>query len=225
MTMHMQVKTEKYRMSAKEGFAAFVLRMRIYGLHDPRLFAAIEATPRQHFIDPAYQDLAYSNRVLPLACGESIEGLDDQARLLSALSLEPGHRVLEIGTGSGFTAAVMARIAARVTTIERYKTLAEAARQQFQAQKIENIVCKHADGRHGLAGGPYDRIIVWLSSEAMPRQFLDLLATHGVMIAAVGQGDGPQMMSRMAKVGSRFEQTDLMTVRYQPFIEGVSAYL
>ncbi|WP_245416551.1 protein-L-isoaspartate(D-aspartate) O-methyltransferase [Pseudochrobactrum asaccharolyticum] len=212
-------------MSSKEGFASFVLRMRSRGLHDQRLFAAIEATPRQHFLNSAYQDFAYSNRVLPLPCGESIEGLDDQARFLSALAIEPGHRVLEIGTGSGFTAAVMARLAARVTTIERYKTLAEAARNQFQAHQIENVVCKHADGRNATAGGPYDRIIVWLSSEAMPRQYLDLLATHGVLITPVGQGDGQQVMCRMAKVGSRFEREDLMTVRYQPFIEGPAAFL
>ena len=225
MNIHMQANTGQYRMSSKEGFASFVLRMRSRGLHDQRLFAAIEATPRQHFLNSAYQDFAYSNRVLPLPCGESIEGLDDQARFLSALAVEPGHRVLEIGTGSGFTAAVMARLAARVTTIERYKTLAEAARNQFQAHQIENIVCKHADGRNATAGGPYDRIIVWLSSEAMPRQYLDLLATHGVLIAPVGQGDGQQVMCRMAKVGSRFEREDLMTVRYQPFIEGPAAFL
>ncbi len=225
MNIHMQANKEKYRMSGKEGFAAFVLRMRSRGLHDQRLFAAIEATPRQHFVNSAYQDCAYGNRVLPLPCGESIEGLDDQARFLSALALEPGHRVLEIGTGSGFTAAVMARLAARVTTIERYKTLAEAARNQFQAHQIENVVCKHADGRHGVAGGPYDRIIVWLTSDAMPRQYLDLLATHGVLIAPVGQADGSQIMCRMAKVGSRFEREDLMAVRYQPFIEGPAAYL
>ncbi len=225
MNIHMQANTGQYRMSSKEGFASFVLRMRSRGLHDQRLFAAIEATPRQHFLNSAYQDFAYSNRVLPLPCGESIEGLDDQARLLSALAIEPGHRVLEIGTGSGFTAAVVARLAARVTTIERYKTLAEAARNQFQAHQIENVVCKHADGRNATAGGPYDRIIVWLSSEAMPRQYLDLLATHGVLIAPVGQGDGQQVMCRMAKVGSRFEREDLMTVRYQPFIEGPAAFL
>lgn len=225
MNIHMQANTGQYRMSSKEGFASFVLRMRSRGLHDQRLFAAIEATPRQHFLNSAYQDFAYNNRVLPLPCGESIEGLDDQARFLSALAIEPGHRVLEIGTGSGFTAAVMARLAARVTTIERYKTLAEAARNQFQAHQIENVVCKHADGRNAAAGGPYDRIIVWLSSEAMPRQYLDLLATHGVLIAPVGQGDGQQVMCRMAKVGSRFEREDLMTVRYQPFIEGPAAFL
>ncbi len=225
MNIHMQANTGQYRMSSKEGFASFVLRMRSRGLHDQRLFAAIEATPRQHFLNSAYQDFAYSNRVLPLPCGESIEGLDDQARFLSALAIEPGHRVLEIGTGSGYTAAVMARLAARVTTIERYKTLAEAARNQFQAHQIENVVCKHADGRNATAGGPYDRIIVWLSSETMPRQYLDLLATHGVLIAPVGQGDGQQVMCRMAKVGSRFEREDLMTVRYQPFIEGPAAFL
>lgn len=225
MNIHMQAGKDKYRMSGKESFASFVLRMRSRGLNDQRLFAAIEATPRQHFLNPSYQGVAYSNRVLPLPCGESIEKLDDQARLLSALALEPGHRVLEIGTGSGFTAAVMARMAARVTTIERYKTLAEAARSRFQAQKIENIVCKHADGRNSVAGGPYDRILIWLAVETIPRHYLDLLATHGVLIAPVGQGDNIQVIQRMAKVGSRFEAEDLMTVRYQPFVEGVSAFL
>lgn len=225
MNMHMQANTAKYRMSGKEGFAAFVLRMRSRGLDNPRLFSAIEATPRQHFLEPAFKDVAYSNRVLPLPCGSSIESLDEQALLLTALGLEPQHRVLEIGTGSGYTAALMARLAARVTTIERYKTLAEAARQQFQSHGIENIVCKHADGRHGIAGGPYDRIIVWLCSDVMPKQYLDLLATHGVLIAPEGQGEGLQVMCRMGKVGSRFEREELIQVRYQPFVEGSAAYL
>lgn len=212
-------------MTEKEEFAAFTLRMRARGLSDPRLLAAVESTPRYGFINSSYHNAAYSNRSIPLECGEYIEGLDDQFSLLSSLSLEAGHRVLEIGTGSGFTAALLARMVTRVTTVERYKTLIESARSQFQALRIENIVCKHADGRNGVVGGPYDRIIVWPCFDELPRHYLDLLATHGVLIAPIGPGDGEQIMCRMAKVGSRFERQDLMIVRYQPFIEGVAASL
>ncbi|RCS24240.1 protein-L-isoaspartate(D-aspartate) O-methyltransferase [Phyllobacterium salinisoli] len=214
------------KLSEREDFAAFVLRMRGRGLNDPRLFTAIETTPRRGFVNGLWADVAYKNRTIPLDCGEYIEGLDDQARLISSLNIEEGHRVLEIGTGSGFTACVMGRLGGRVTTIERYKTLVELTRQRLQALKIENVVVKHADGRHGPpGGGPFDRIIVWPAFESLPRHFIDLLASNGVMIAPIGPGDGQQTVSRLAKIGSRFEREDLLLVRYQPFVEGVASVL
>lgn len=216
---------QRPKMTEREGFAAFVLRMRTIGLHDPRLFAAIESVQRQNFIDVNLADLAYSSRTIPLSCGEYIESLDEQARILSALHIEENHRVLEIGTGSGFTAAVMGRLAARVTSLDRYRTLCENARSCIQALKLENINIKHADGRHGAAGGPFDRIVSWVAFEDLPKHYIDLLATHGVLIAPVGPGDGVQMMSKLSKVGSRFEQEDLLQVRYQPFIDGLSSVL
>ncbi|MBA8838562.1 MULTISPECIES: protein-L-isoaspartate(D-aspartate) O-methyltransferase [unclassified Ochrobactrum] len=220
-----QATSERPRLSDREGFASFVLRMRARGIDDPRLFAAIEATPRQSFLASAWSHLAYSTRTAPLDCGEYIEGIDDQARVLAALKLEPGHRVLEIGTGSGFTAAVMSSLSGRVTTVERYRKLCDHALQQFVSLKRENIMVKHADGRHGMPGGPFDRIILWLACEEVPRHFVELLATHGVLITPIGPGDGEQIMTRISKVGSRFEQENLMVVRYQPFIEGVSSVL
>ena len=220
-----QAVSERPRLSDREGFLSFVMRMRGYGIDDPRLFAAIEATPRQNFLASAWSHLAYCSRTAPLDCGAYMEGIDEQARAIAALRLEPGHRVLEIGTGSGFTAAVMSTLAGRVTTVERYRKLCDRALQQFVSLKRENIVVKHADGRHGMPGGPFDRILIWLAFEEVPRHFVDLLATHGVLIAPVGPGDGPQVMTRIAKIGSRFEQEDLMAVRYQPFIEGISSVL
>lgn len=220
-----QAGSQRPLLSDKESFAFFVLRMRARGIDDPKLFAAIEATPRQNFLNSTWSDLAYSSRTLPLDCGEYIEGIDDQTRILSALKLEPGHRVLEIGTGSGFTAAVMSMLAGRVTTMERYRKLCDHALQQFVALKRENVVVKHADGRHGIGGGPFDRILLWLACEDIPYHLVDMLATHGVLIAPIGSAEGTQTITRIAKVGSRFEQEDLMQVRYQPFIEGVSAIL
>lgn len=217
--------SERPRLSDREGFASFVMRMRGCGIDDARLFAAIESTPRQSFLGASWTHLAYSARSAPLECGEYMEGIDEQVRVIAALNLETGHRVLEIGTGSGFTAAVMASLSGRVTTVERYRKLCDHALQQFVSLKRENVMVKHSDGRHGMPGGPFDRIVVWLACDEVPRHFVELLATHGVLVAPIGPGDGVQMMTRISKVGSRFEQEELMPVRYQPFIEGVSSVL
>jgi protein-L-isoaspartate(D-aspartate) O-methyltransferase len=216
----------KAAMSEREGFAAFVLRMRGAGLSDQRLMSALEATPRMSFVSGNHGNAAYNRGILPIECGEFIEGLDLQAQLIKALELEPSHRVLEIGTGSGFTAAVMARLSGRVLSLERYRTLVELARQRLQALKIENCVIKHADGRLALASdGPFDRIIVWSAFDAMPRHFVDLLSSNGVLIAPIGPVDGEQTIARLTKTGSRFDQQDLMRVRFLPLSEGVSSAL
>lgn len=216
----------KSALSEREGFAAFVLRMRSQGITDQRLLSAFEATPRMAFVNGNLGTVAYGQGMLPIECGEVMEGLDLQAQLIKSLDLEPTHRVLEIGTGTGFTAAVMARLSGRVLTLERYKTLADLAQQRLQALKIENTFIKHADGRHGLVNdGPFDRIVVWGSFESLPRQFVDLLSSNGVMIAPIGAVEGRQVMARLSKIGSRFERQDLMSVRFLPLIEGVAAAL
>ncbi len=213
-------------LSEREGFAAFVLRMRSQGLTDQRLLSAFEATPRMAFVNGNLGNVAYGEGMLPIECGEFMEGLDLQAQLINALDLEPTHRVLEVGTGTGFTSAVMARLSGRVLSLERYQTLVELAQQRLQALKIENTFVKHADGRHGLVNdGPFDRIVIWGAFESMPRQFVDLLSSNGVMIAPIGPLEGRQVMARLSKIGSRFERQDLMAVRFLPLLEGVAAAL
>jgi protein-L-isoaspartate(D-aspartate) O-methyltransferase len=216
----------KAALSDREGFAAFLLRMRSLGVTDQRLMSAFEATPRLAFVNGNLGNVAYGEGMLPIECGEFMEGLDLQAQLIRALDLEPTHRVLEIGTGSGFTTAVMARLAGRVLSLERYRTLVELAQQRLQALKIENAFVKHADGRQGLAhDGPFDRIIVWSAFESMPRQYVDLLSSNGVMVAPIGPLEGRQVVARLAKIGSRFEREDMMPVRFLPLLEGVAAAL
>jgi protein-L-isoaspartate(D-aspartate) O-methyltransferase len=210
----------------REGFAAFLLRMRAKGISDQALFAAIEATPRRAFVPGQWRDAAWVNRMLPIACGEAIEGIDLQAQVIAALALEPGHRILEVGTGSGFTAAVMARLSARVLTLERYRTLVGEAEQRAATLGLSNIVARHADGSGGVAAeGPYDRIVVWASFESLPRNFVDQLASGGVMVAPIGPGDAVQKLSRLTKLGSRFEREDIGDVRLQPLSQGVAAAL
>jgi len=213
-------------IAAGEAFVSLFLRLRAKAIDDPRIFAALEQTPRYNFVDPSYIPLALNNCVIPITCGEYIERLDEQIILISSLQLEKKHRVLEVGTGSGFTAALMARLAGRVTTVERYKTLCDQARQHFQALGIDNIILRQTDAVRSLAGsGPFDRIIVWPSLEDEPQSFMELLAGNGVLVAPVGPGDGVQTIVRYAKIGSRFERTDMFRVRYQPFINGVAAIL
>jgi protein-L-isoaspartate(D-aspartate) O-methyltransferase len=210
----------------KEGFAAFLLRMRALGIDDKPLFGAIEATPRVDFTGGAWTDAIWQNRMLPIACGEAIEGIDIQSRALAALGIAEGHRVLEIGTGSGFSAAVMARLAGRVLTIDRYRRLCEEAGQRIAALGLTNVIVRRADASQGAAAdGPFDRIVAWAAFDALPRGFVDQLATGGVMVAPIGSGDDVQTIVKLTKLGSRFEREDICPVRLQPMQGGIAAVL
>lgn len=207
----------------REGFAAFLLRLRSKGTVPKALVAALEATPRRGFLAGPYHAYAWSERMLPIECGEAIEGADLQAAVIAALALESGHRVLEIGTGSGFTAAVMARLAGRVVTIDRYRTLVEQARMRFEALGISNVIVRQADGTVGLNDGPFDRIVVWAAFDGVPRFLLDQLSSGGIVVAPIGPEEGEQVLAKLTKVGSRFEREDIGVVRLQPILPGVAA--
>lgn len=210
----------------REGFAAFMLRLRGNGVATRELIAAFEATPRRAFVPGSWQTIAWSDRMIPIACGETIEGVDLQAAILRALDLQPGSRVLEIGTGSGYTAAVMSRLSGRVVTVERYKTLAAQARARIEALGIQNVQVRHADGASGLPSeGPFDRIVVWAAFESLPRPFVDQLAVGGTMITPIGVGEAAQVLAKLTKVGSRFEREDIGQVRLQPIVPGVAAVI
>ncbi|MGB3415304.1 MAG: protein-L-isoaspartate(D-aspartate) O-methyltransferase [Mesorhizobium sp.] len=210
----------------REGFAAFLLRLRGKGTAPKALVAAFEATPRAGFVAGHFHPMAWSERTMPIECGEAIEGADLQAAVIAALAIEPGNRVLEIGTGSGYTAAVMARLAGRVVTIDRYRTLAEQAKQRFDALGITNAIARQADGSNGLPGeGPFDRIVAWVAFESLPRFLLDQLSSGGVVIAPIGPEESEQVLAKLTKVGSRFEREDIGTVRLQPVLPGLAAVL
>lgn len=214
------------RLAEKEGFAGLFLRLRAEGLADKALLTALEQTPRTLFFSAAYSDAAYQDRLVPIDCGSFAESADLVARLIMAAAIEPGHRVLDLGTGSGFLAAVAARLAERVVTVDRYKTLVQLAQQRFGHLGLANVVSRQADGLKGMNGeGSFDRIIATCAFDGMPRQFVDQLASGGVMLAPILQENGRAQMVRLTKIGSRFEREDLFEVPYRAFIPGVAAAL
>ncbi|MCZ2328577.1 protein-L-isoaspartate(D-aspartate) O-methyltransferase [Bartonella sp. F02] len=210
----------------REELAGLVLKMRSKGIDDVRFFSALEKIPRQQFVSAPWLNSAYDNKVIPIECGEYIERLEEQLLILFALSLEKKHRVLEIGTGSGFCTALMAYLSGRVTTIDRYKTLVDLAQQKFQNLGIENIVVRQIDGSRSVAGlGSFDRILIWPSRFCEPKEFLELLTEDGILIQAIGPDEGVQVVTRYIKNGSQFERSEMFQVRYQPFIESVAEAL
>jgi protein-L-isoaspartate(D-aspartate) O-methyltransferase len=210
----------------REGFAAFILRLRGAGIASRELFAALEATPRRNFVAAPWQSVAWSDRMIPIDCGEAIEGADLQATTLLALDVQPGMRVLEIGTGSGYTAAVLGRLAGRVISVDRYKALVEQARARIEALGIQTVHVRQADGSNGLpADGPFDRIVCWAAFDSLPRSFVDQLAVGGIMITPIGPGDDIQELAKLTKLGSRFEREEIGKVRLQPVMPGLAAAL
>ena len=213
-------------VDGREAFASFLLRLRGKGIVAKDLISAFEATPRQGFVPDRWQDVAWAEGMIPIECGEAIEGPDLQAETIASLAIEPGHRVLEVGTGSGFTAAVMGRLAAKVVTVERYKTLTEQARRRFEGLGLTNVSARQADGSQGLvAEAPFDRIVVWAAFDSMPRSFAEQLSSVGIMISPIGPDEGEQTLTKLTKIGSRFEREDLGTVRLQPIMKSVAAVI
>jgi len=195
--------------------AALLLALRQAGVRDISVMRAVENVPRDAFAPYRFRDLANRNMMLPIACGQTIPRPADLARRLEALRIGRGHRVLEIGTGSGYAAAVMAQLCREVTTIERYATLAIEAQRRLVAQGVTNVRPHHADGISlSPAFGLFDRIIVQASVTARPQALIDLLAPGGVMLYALRvMAPGGQLRERLIKVdrkeGDEIRETDL----------------
>lgn len=214
------------RLVEKEEFAALVLRLRAEGVSDLDLLTAVEQTPRSLFVPPQFVEQAYSSRTIPIECGSFLEGVDFAVRVLHHLRVKPGQRVLEVGTGSGFMTSVIARMAERVLTIDRYKTLTSNAQKRFETLGIRNVIIRQADGSAGLQGeGTFDRILVTAAFESMPRFYADQLVSGGSMIAPLMISETECRLVRLTKTGSRFEREELLNSPYQPIVPRVASQL
>jgi len=197
-----------------------VMSLRGGGVTDAKVMGALERTPRHLFVPDRFGDQAYDDRALPIDCGQTISQPLIVALMTQALKLDDRCKVLEIGTGSGYQAAVLARLARRVYTVERYRTLAREAEERFHAMRLTNIVTRIGDGTAGWPEqAPFDRIILTASAPQRPDAILDQLKEGGIAVAPVDR-DAKQVLVRYVREGDDIVETDIMDVRFVPLVKG-----
>jgi protein-L-isoaspartate(D-aspartate) O-methyltransferase len=196
--------------------------LRKQGIADERVLAAIEDVPRELFVEGAFSNQAYADQALPMSCGQTISQPYVVAFMTEAIRVEATHRVLEIGTGSGYQAAILSRLCKRVYTIERYRTLADKAGERFRQMKINNVTQLVGDGTKGWPQlAPFDRIIVTAAGRDAPQALLDQLEPGGVMVIPIEERAGKQDLYRITRAASGFERERILPVRFVPLVEGL----
>ncbi len=197
-----------------------VMALRGGGVTDARVLAAIERTPRDLFVPERFGDQAFDDRALPIDCGQTISQPLIVALMTQALKLDDRCKVLEIGTGSGYQAAVLARLARRVYSVERYRTLSKEAEARFAALRLNNITTRVGDGTLGWPEqAPFDRIILTASAPVRPDAILAQLKDGGIAIAPVDRGT-KQVLVRYQREGEELTSSDIMDVRFVPLVKG-----
>jgi protein-L-isoaspartate(D-aspartate) O-methyltransferase len=212
--------------AAKPGLVQKKLRLlmelRRAGITDLRVLGAIEKTPRENFVPPAFADQAYENVALPIDDGQTISQPYVVALMTEALLVGDRHNVIEIGTGSGYQTAILARLARRVFTIERHRELLQAAERRLDALGLHNIVYRFGDGIRGWSEQlPYDRVIVTAAAPEVPASLVDGLAPGGVLVAPVGGYRRDQQLMRIRRTDDGFETENLCMVRFVPLVSGL----
>ena len=201
----------------------FVFTLRSHGVTNAEVLKAMEATPRAAFLEGIFAERAYEDMALPIACGQTISQPSVVGLMTQALDVTRRCKVLEIGTGSGYQAAILARLARRVYTVERHRRLARRTRELLLSLGLHNITVVHADGSHGLPEqAPFDRIIVTAAAEDPPQVLIDQLRPGGIMVLPVGQSSAVQTLIRVVKTEAGLDYTDLGAVRFVPLVEGVA---
>jgi len=199
----------------------FLLTLRRRGIGDPAVLRAMDEVPRGQFVEPEFTDRAYADQALPIECGQTISQPYVVAYMTEHLGIRPHHRVLEVGTGSGYQAAVLSRLAREVVSIERYRTLAEQARGRLAALGYDNVEVVIGDGFAGVPGkAPYDRIIVTAAAEHVPQTLIDQLGDDGVMILPLGPHGGSQHIIKLTKSQTGIARENLIAVRFVPLLPG-----
>jgi len=204
----------------------FQLGLRRRGISDQAVLRTMENVPRELFVEPADRGDAYCDTALGIACGQTISQPFVVAYMTERLDLQKSHRVLEIGTGSGYQAAVLSRLCARVLTIERYRTLADRARARLEKLGCHNVEVMLGDGFDVPAdAGSFDRILVTAAMEQIPDALAERLEPEGVLIAPVGPLHGVQTLIRLVRTESGFEHKELVDVRFVPALPGIAREL
>jgi len=199
-----------------------IMELRALGITDARVLGAIERVPREAFLPDTFRDRAYENTALPVGHGQTISQPLVVAHMTEALEVGPRHKVLEIGTGSGYQAAVLAKLCRRVFTIERYRDLLKLAEERLAAIRIHNITTRHGDGARGWPEqSPFDRIIVTAAAAEVPPLLMQSLVDGGILVVPVGGERRDQQLLRIRRKGDEFVTEDLGGVRFVPLVSGL----
>jgi protein-L-isoaspartate(D-aspartate) O-methyltransferase len=182
---------------------------------------AMDEVPREHFVTSEFVDSAYADHALPIACGQTISQPYVVAYMTEQLEVEPQHRVLEVGTGSGYQAAILSRLAREVVSVERYRTLADTARDRLKTLGCSNVTVIAGDGFAGAPDrAPFDRIIITAAAEKIPDALVDQLGEDGKMVLPLGPRDGTQHIVKLTKSAAGLARQNLIAVRFVPLLHG-----
>src|ERR1700742_1265603 len=204
----------------------FQLTLRRRGISDQTILRTMEEVPRDLFVEASDRDAAYRDSALPIACGQTISQPFVVAYMTEQLRLQKSHRVLEIGTGSGYQAAVLAQLAGQVVTVERFRALADTARRRLQKLHCSNVDVILADGLSlPVELGRFHRIMVTAAMVDIPQALLDRLEPEGVLIAPVGPHHGIQTLLRVVRTANGFDHKELVDVRFVPALPGIAREL
>jgi protein-L-isoaspartate(D-aspartate) O-methyltransferase len=199
----------------------FQLALRRRGISDQAVLRAMDEVPREHFVSTELVDSAYADQALPIACGQTISQPYVVAYMTEQLEVEPQHHVLEVGTGSGYQAAVLSRLARDVVSVERYRTLADTARERLKTLGFTNVTIIAGDGFAGVpAQARFDRIIVTAAAEEVPQALVAQLAEGGKMMLPLGPRDGTQHLVKLTKTVQGLSRQNLIAVRFVPLLPG-----
>ncbi|SLN38857.1 Protein-L-isoaspartate O-methyltransferase [Roseivivax jejudonensis] len=200
----------------------FLFALRSRGVTDRAVLTAMEKIDRAAFIRHYFTDRAYEDTPLPIACGQTISQPSVVGLMTQALQVTSRDKVLEIGTGSGYQAAILSSLARRVYTIDRHRRLVTEAREVFERLGFVNITALIADGSRGLPDqAPFDRIVVTAAAEDPPGPLLAQLKIGGIMVLPVGQSDAVQSLIRVTRTEDGFDYDELRPVRFVPLVEGL----
>jgi protein-L-isoaspartate(D-aspartate) O-methyltransferase len=199
----------------------FQLTLRRRGISDQGVLRAMDAVPREHFVTADFAGSAYADQALPIACGQTISQPYVVAYMTEQLEVRPEHRVLEVGTGSGYQAAILSRLAHEVVSIERYRTLADVARDRLKTLGYANVTVRAGDGIAGAPDeAPFDRIIITAAAKEIPEGLVDQLADDGKMVLPLGPRGGAQYIVKLSKTADGLLRQDLIAVRFVPLLPG-----
>lgn len=208
--------------TAAERKMRFLFALRSKGVTDARVLTAMERIDRGHFVRGLFAERAYEDMPLPIACGQTISQPSVVGLMTQALNVQPRDTVLEVGTGSGYQAAILSQLARRVYTVDRHKRLAREAAELFRELGLVNVVSMTADGSFGLPDvAPFDRILVTAAAEDPPGPLLSQLKIGGIMVLPVGQSDAVQSLIKVTRLETGYDYEELRAVRFVPLIEGL----